>query len=154
MYEALNQNIFISLLTLIQIWICSFWIMSTYIPYPFFPNFNAVCVLLAYWTTAYLISEQSSVIVRNDMIIFKSPCLIIVMAKCLVAVYTGLAMDAWSIFEKDDHGQILVIFFFLHLESTQSVPDVRALTYHSARFRMKILRNRVYWWNMQILYYL
>lgn len=35
-YKALNQNVYISLFTLIQIWICSFWIMSTYDTYPFF----------------------------------------------------------------------------------------------------------------------
>ena len=113
MHEALNQNAFISLLTLILIWICSFWIMSTNNLYPFFQNFNALCVVLAYRTTVYLISEQSSVIARNDRIIFKSPCLLILMTKkCSIAVYVCLAMRAWSFFKKDDLWQILILFFF------------------------------------------
>lgn len=72
---------YLALLTLIVIWICSFWIMSTYNPYPFFPNFNAVCVVLTYQTTVYLVSEQSSVIATNDRFIFKLPWLLILRAK-------------------------------------------------------------------------
>jgi len=69
--------------------------MSTNNLYPFFQNFNALCVVLAYRTTVYLISEQSSVIARNDRIIFKSPCLLILMTKkCSIAVYVCLAMRA------------------------------------------------------------
>lgn len=72
MYEALKENVFISSLTLIKIWICSFWIMSTYNSCQFCPK--TVCVILAYQTTVYLKSEQISVIARNDRIIFKSLC--------------------------------------------------------------------------------
>lgn len=68
-------------------------------------------MVLAYWTTAYLVSEQSSVIARNDRIIFKSPYLLILMAKCLTVVYMCLAIGARSIFEKDDLGRILTSFF-------------------------------------------
>lgn len=72
MYEALNENVFLSSLTLIKVWICSFWIMCTYNSRQFCPNTGFV--VLAYQAAVYLESEWSSVIARNDSIIFKLLC--------------------------------------------------------------------------------